>query len=86
MYGNLRLLVDLAVLSVRLNVFFDKPAKLTGRGSHFLRDLNVSVTPNLDSAEQRKNAGAASDYQPFKGTRKFAVNTVLRLCQYYRFG
>jgi len=39
MYGNLRLLVALAVLSVRLNVFFDKPAKLTGRGSHFLRTL-----------------------------------------------
>ena len=53
MYGNLRLLVALAVLSVRLNVFFDKPAKLTGRGSHFLRVVNLFCCSNTAAGKIR---------------------------------
>ena len=46
------------------------------KGLHFLCDLTVFITPNMGSAEQRKKAGTALDYQPFEGTREFTVNRV----------
>ena len=54
-------------------------SKRRKKGLHFLRDLTVLVTPNIDSAEQRKRADTVSDYQPFEGTREFAVNILLHL-------
>ena len=54
MYDNLRLLVAPAVLSVRLNVFFDKPAELTGRGSHFLRNVKLFVIVNMDLVSRKR--------------------------------